>query len=188
MLNLFSNRRVIRNGECARAWIREMPSPPRGTSPTDLAMTLDIERPSGVRYEVEDRWQVAVGDPVSVGSELSVLVDRQNPRRVAIDWDATREIYLEKTAARRKLLSAGVPVPASKLTALSEGRDRAVSMTNGRLPEAPTPVKRRAVPPPVPAPGTEPARAPRPRPRGGRLARTPGATCGSARRRRPHRR
>lgn len=127
MLNPFSNRKVIRNGEPARAWVRRMPSPPRGANAQSVEMTLDVERANGFRFEVQDRWMVAAGEPISVGSELCVLVDPEDHDRVAIDWSGTRQVYREKTAERRRLLSAGVPVPVSKLKEVSDGR-RAVAV------------------------------------------------------------
>jgi hypothetical protein len=74
-------------------------------------MTLEVERKDGSRYEVSDRWTVAVDEPISVGSVLRVLIDRQHPRRVVIDWDATRAIHRELTRERRRQRASGVPAP-----------------------------------------------------------------------------
>lgn len=122
MLNPFTNRRLARNGEAARAWITRMPAPLRGSGPQSVAMTLDVERADGARYEVRGRWMLAAGEPLTVGSELRVRVDPERKSRLAIDWEETREIHRRKAAERRDLLSVGVAVPVAKLH--HEARER----------------------------------------------------------------
>lgn len=85
-------------------------------------MTLDVERSDGVRYEVQDRWMVAGDEPVTVGSELAVLVDPERRGRIAIDWERTREIRRRKGEERRELLTVGVPVPVAKVHQEAEAR------------------------------------------------------------------
>ncbi|MFN8150045.1 MAG: SHOCT domain-containing protein [Solirubrobacterales bacterium] len=83
-------------------------------------MTIDVERPGGRRYEIHDRWLVVGEQPISVGSELAVRVDRSHHRRVAIDWEATRQVYLERTAERGRRLATGVPVPVTRVKEILE--------------------------------------------------------------------
>ena len=112
MLNPFTHRKVLRRGEPARAWVRQLRRRPRGKAPSSVPMTIDVERRGGRRYEIHDRWIVVGEQPISVGSELAVRVDRSHHRRVAIDWEATRRVYHERTAERGRRLATGVPVPA----------------------------------------------------------------------------
>lgn len=120
MLNPFSSRKAIRQVEPARAWIRRMPSPPRGKGSKSVSMTIDVVRADGTHYHVQDRWMVPGDEPISVGSELQVLIDRDDRERIAIDWGATREVHQAKMEEQRRLLPLGVPVPAGKLTRQAE--------------------------------------------------------------------
>ena len=120
MLNPFTHRKVLRRGEPARAWVRQLRRRPRGKAPSSVPMTIDVERRGGRRYEIHDRWIVVGEQPISVGSELAVRVDRSHHRRVAIDWEATRRVYHERTAERGRRLTTGVPVPVTRVKEILE--------------------------------------------------------------------
>lgn len=163
MLNPFTNRKLARGGEPARAWVRRMPSPPRGGGARAVAMTLDVQRADGARYEVQDRWMVAGDEPIAVGSEIRVLVDPERRGRLVIDWDRTRQLHNEKQEERRRLLPVGVPVPVAKIHQEAEERGLIDPAPADRKPAAFTVA---AVPAPVAAPnGAEPALEPPAAPR-----------------------
>lgn len=163
MLNPFTNRKLARGGEPARAWVRLMPSPPRGGGARAVAMTLDVQRADGARYEVQDRWMVAGNEPIAVGSELSVLVDPERRSRLVIDWERTRRLQDERQEERRRLLPVGVPVPVAKIHQEAEERGLIDPAPAEREPAA---VAAADVPAPIAAangaePAFEPPTAPR---------------------------
>jgi hypothetical protein len=74
---------LLQHGESTPATILALPGP--------LAMTLEIHPATGSPYEVESTIAVAhPGGALKVGDFLSVKVDPDDPKRVAIDWSALR--------------------------------------------------------------------------------------------------
>ncbi len=119
MLNPFSNRKLLRRGERARATIVAMTQPENGAEPSNVEMTLEVSF-RGVPYMVRDRWMVSGTEPIGVGTQIWVAVDPERRDRVAIDWKRTRADYRERTDPRRQVLSAGVPVPVPKVREVLE--------------------------------------------------------------------
>lgn len=115
MLNPFANRKLLRRGEPARARIVEMSTPEHGAEPSNVTMTLLVDFRGAGPYEVRDRWMVSGTEPISSGSDIWVVVDPENRHRVVIDWDRTRADYRERTDARRRVLSTGIPIPVTKV-------------------------------------------------------------------------
>jgi hypothetical protein len=162
MLNPFSNRKLLKRGERAEARIVAMTQPENGPEPSNVEMTLEVSF-RGVPYEVRDRWMVAGTEPIGPGSQIWVAVDPENRDRVAIDWRKTRADYRERTDPRRKVLSAGVPVPVTKVRDVLEQANGA----RRRQAESPPPAEPDPEPeepePAEPDPVEVPIEAPKPR-------------------------
>ena len=114
MLDPFVHRKILNRGEPARATVLAISAPETRSRPSQVAMTLEIEPPGGPVYEVCDRWAVSGTEPIAEGSELRVVIDPGDRRRVAIDWERSHPDYRELTDVRRKVMAGGIarPVPA----------------------------------------------------------------------------
>lgn len=124
MLNPFTHRRsqrkILENGRPGRARLVERgPFPGSGHHPQQfrLRMVLHVEVEGGAPYEVEDEWLVPGEETAALTlaetEPIPVRVDRDEPRKVAIDWDGVRRQYEEHRQARRsELRSRGSIDPA----------------------------------------------------------------------------
>ncbi len=72
-----------------------------------VRMRLNVSIPGKPRYEVVHLDTVALGQGVMPGRELTVYVDRQDPQRLVIDWNAPMQTAPAQAA----------PVPASPTVA-----------------------------------------------------------------------
>ena len=113
MLDPFAHRKILNRGEPARATVLAISAPATRARPTQVAMTLEIQPPSGPPYEVCDRWAVAGTEPIAEGSELRVVIDPADRRRVAIDWERSHSQYRERMNVRREVMAGGIPRPVS---------------------------------------------------------------------------
>ena len=130
MLDPFVHRKVLNRGEPARATVLAISAPETRARPSQVAMTLEIEPSAGPAYEVCDRWAVSGTEPIAEGSELRVVVDPGDRRRVAIDWERSHPDYRERTEARRKVMAGGIPRPVSAVR-------HAIDQQLGDVPVAP---------------------------------------------------
>lgn len=115
MLNPFTNRKILRNGQPATAKIVEMPALDGGSGPSNIAMVLRLDPEGEPAYEVQDHWMVSGDESVSIGDELHVVIDGKNRHRVVIDWDKTREALKHRQALISRVMQPGVPVPVTRV-------------------------------------------------------------------------
>ena len=109
MLNPLAHRKILRKGMPGKATIVEMGALERGGTSFNLPMTLQVHVEGRTPYEVEDQWMVKAKDTIGLSGWIPVRVDRDDPQRVAIDWDGVREGYEQEKAARREALASGGP-------------------------------------------------------------------------------
>jgi hypothetical protein len=110
MINPFTHRKILKKGMPGRGTIVAMGALDRDASSFNLPMTLQIRVEGLAPYEVEDQWMVNRKSTLGFGIELPVKVDRNDPSKVAIDWDGAREEHEAQTTARREALAAQGPV------------------------------------------------------------------------------
>ncbi|MEZ5099051.1 MAG: SHOCT domain-containing protein [Thermoleophilia bacterium] len=110
MLNPLTHGRILRKGLPGRATIHSMGAPGRGATWTNVPMTLTVLVEGMAPYEVQDQWWVKHDATLGFGMSLPVRVDRDDPTRVAIDWDAAREEREAEEQRRREALAALGPV------------------------------------------------------------------------------
>ncbi len=109
MLNPLTHRKVLKKGMPGTATIVEMGALDRGGTSFNLPMTLHVHVEGITPYEVEDQWMVKAKDTVALSGSIPVKVDRDDHRKVAIDWDRVRAAYEQEKAARQEALASGVP-------------------------------------------------------------------------------
>lgn len=110
MINPFTHRKILRRGMPGTGTIVAMSMPHGGATTQNIAMTLKIQVEGMAPYEVEDQWMVNHRHTLGFGMTLPVKVDRENPQKVAIDWDAAEADQAAETASRRAALAAQGPV------------------------------------------------------------------------------
>jgi hypothetical protein len=116
MINPFTHRKILKKGTPGTATIVAMSMPEAGASTQNIAMTLQVRVEGMNPYEVEDQWMVNRKHTIGFGVELPVKVDRDNPQKVAIDWDAADANHAAETASRRAALAAEGPVGSSGIS------------------------------------------------------------------------
>lgn len=107
MLNPFTHRKVLKKGIPGRATIVAASTPARGATSFNMAMTLQVHAEGLTPYEVEDQWMVKAKDTEALHGSIPVKVDRDEPDKVAIDWDALREEHEQHKQRRRDALASG---------------------------------------------------------------------------------
>jgi hypothetical protein len=81
-----ANLDLLRHGESAPATVLALPAPSGGAD-TRLLMKLEVHPTAGSPYEVGCAVApVHPGGELKVGDFLQVMVDPDDPKRVAIDW------------------------------------------------------------------------------------------------------
>ncbi len=110
MINPFTHRKILKKGMPGTGTIVAMSMPEAGATTQNIAMTLQIQVEGMAPYEVEDQWMVNRKHTLGFGLALPVKVDRDNPQKVAIDWDSAESNQAAETAARRAALAAQGPV------------------------------------------------------------------------------
>lgn len=112
MINPFTHRKILKKGIPGTGTIVAMSMPHGGATTQNIAMTLQIQVEGMAPYEVEDQWMVNRNHTLGFGLALPVKVDRDNPQKVAIDWDAAEANHAAETASRRAALASQAPLDA----------------------------------------------------------------------------
>lgn len=90
-----------------RAVIVAMTTPARGAALFNMGFTLQIYVEGWSPYEIEDQYFVSSRATLGHGMALPCKVDREDPQRVAIHWDAAEREAEQSTQARRDALAGG---------------------------------------------------------------------------------
>lgn len=109
MLNPLTHRKVLKKGMPGHATIVEIGVLNRGSTSFNLPMTLQVFVEGMTPYEVEDQWMVKAKDTGGLTGTIPVKMDREDPQKVAIDWDGVRAKEAQETQARQEALAAQGP-------------------------------------------------------------------------------
>ena len=109
MLNPFTHRKVLERGVPGRATVVSRGALDRDGTIFNLPMTLHVFVEGLTPYEVEDQWWVKHTDTIGLDGSIPVRVDREDPQKVAIDWDLLRAEEEREGDQRRASLAAMGP-------------------------------------------------------------------------------
>ena len=109
MLNPFTHRKVLEEGAPGRATVVSVGALDRDGTIFNLPMTLHVFVEGTTPYEVSDQWWVKASDAIALEGSIPVRVDREDPEKVAIDWDGLRAQEAREGEARRAQLAAMGP-------------------------------------------------------------------------------
>ena len=109
MLNPFTHRKVLEHGAPGRATVVSMGALDRDGTIFNLPMTLHVFVEGITPYEVQDQWWVKAADAIALEGTIPVRVDREDPEKVAIDWDGLRAEEEREAEARRAGLASMGP-------------------------------------------------------------------------------
>lgn len=76
-----------------------MTTPARGAALFNMGFTFQIYVEGWSPYEIEDQYFVSSRATLGHGMALPCKVDREDPQRVAIDWDAAEREAEQSTQA-----------------------------------------------------------------------------------------
>ena len=109
MLNPFTHRKVLEHGAPGRATVVSVGALDRDGTIFNLPMTLQVFVEGMTPYEVEDQWWVKSADAIALEGSIPIRVDREDPGKVAIDWDLLRAEDEREGTERRAALAAMGP-------------------------------------------------------------------------------
>lgn len=109
MLNPLTHRRVLKKGIPGQATIVAIGALDRGSTSFNLPITLQVYVEGMTPYEIEDQWMVKAKDTGGLSGSIPVKVDREDPQKVAIDWEGVRAKEAQETQARQEALAAQGP-------------------------------------------------------------------------------
>jgi Short C-terminal domain len=94
----------IKDGERGQAVVQSSSMPIRGRS-YNVSMWLDVYLEGREPYRIEHECMVSATKHPWPGARLPVVVDRQNPKRIDIQWDELQTVD--------ERMAAGAPAPAA---------------------------------------------------------------------------
>lgn len=109
MLNPLTHRKVLKEGIPGQATIVAIGALDRNSTTFNLPMTLQVYVEGRTPYEVEGQWWVKAKDASGLSGTIPVKVDREDPQKVAIDWEGVRRKEEAETRARQEALAAHGP-------------------------------------------------------------------------------
>jgi len=92
---------VIANGEAGKGIVKGMGTPARGAQWFNVDIDLEVHVTFREPYRVTNDYLVPAWAGLGPGVELPIKVDREDPAKIAIDWD-----QLEKPAQRGEIRPA----------------------------------------------------------------------------------
>jgi hypothetical protein len=92
---------LIANGEAGKGIVKGMGTPARGAQWFNVDIDLEVHVGSRAPYRVTNDYLVPSWAGLGPGAELPLKVDREDPAKIAIDWD-----QIEKPAARGEIRPA----------------------------------------------------------------------------------
>src|SRR5262249_13969560 len=78
---------LIASGEAGKGIVKGMGTPARGASWFNMDIDLEVHVTFREPYRVTNDYLVPSWAGVSPGTELPIKVDREDPAKIAIDWD-----------------------------------------------------------------------------------------------------
>lgn len=83
-------REILKSGVAAKAIVRGFPTPVAG-SRFAMKIPIEVHPPQGEPYTIDYVFPtVRMQAAISAGMEIPVKIDRENPQRVAVQWDAQK--------------------------------------------------------------------------------------------------
>src|ERR687885_627644 len=109
-------REILKNGTPAKAVAKGFTQPVPGDR-FAMQIPLEIHPPGGEPYEVNYVFTAArMKAAITVGMEIPVKIDPEDPQRIAVQWDAQQASIAAKA-------NAAAEDPAAKLKKLGDMRD-----------------------------------------------------------------
>lgn len=78
---------ILANGIPGTAILREMGTPERGAAYFNLMLDLEVHPRTRDPYRLANDYMVPATAHLEPGVELAVMIDPNDPARIAIDWD-----------------------------------------------------------------------------------------------------
>ena len=82
---------ILANGIPGTAIIREMGTPERGATYFNLMLDLEVHPRTRDPYRIANEYMVPAAAQLEPGVELAVMIDPDDPAKIAIDWDKAPE-------------------------------------------------------------------------------------------------
>ena len=82
---------ILQNGDPGKGIVRAMGTPARAAQWFNLDIDLEVHVGGRKPYRVMNEYMVPQSAQLGLGVELPIKVDRSDPAKIAIDWDAWGE-------------------------------------------------------------------------------------------------
>lgn len=79
---------ILRDGDPGTGIVRTMGTPARAAQWFNLDIDLEVHVGGRKPYRVMNEYMVPQSAQLGLGAELPIKVDRSDPAKIAIDWDA----------------------------------------------------------------------------------------------------
>jgi hypothetical protein len=79
---------LLQGGQAGKGIVRAMGTPARGAQWFNLDIDLEVHVGGRKPYRVMNQYMVPASAQLGVGAELPIKVDRSDPAKIAIDWEA----------------------------------------------------------------------------------------------------
>ena len=79
---------ILENGDPGKGIVRAMGTPARAAQWFNLDIDLEVHVGGRKPYRVMNQYMVPASAQLGVGAELPIKVDRSDPAKIAIDWEA----------------------------------------------------------------------------------------------------
>ena len=138
-MGFLRDRKIKRDGIPAegRVVLAEPLNDEPGSAVVPMRLTIAVSGDGRTEREVVIKANVSNSNPVGAGSVLALKVDASDPDRVAIDWDASKELLRERGVpglegteygrAMADVLASGGKVTREQIEAMNEAARRSGS-------------------------------------------------------------
>ncbi len=80
--------RVMKEGAKGKGIIVGMGTPERGAQWFNMNLDMEIRVPRKKAYKINQQYMVPAGAQLGPGVELPIFVDKEDPKRIEIDWQS----------------------------------------------------------------------------------------------------
>src|SRR5262249_27408765 len=84
-------KRILAEGIAGQGVIMGMGTPARGAAKFNLDIDLEVHVPGRAAYRVDNQYIVPATATLGQGVALPINVDRDDPEKIAIDWDSAQK-------------------------------------------------------------------------------------------------